>query len=254
MVVYNGDPATELPGVIAGIDVNEITITFGSTVNSVVGLWEYEMIAVPNVSGPDVLLGRGNLSFSPATGFTTQIQTLIRVGSLGIPMNEDWTTQNILYWKLYLQPQFELEDTEIYDDANWPPLSRFLIAKLVVHDWITHLMQTNLASSFGTTEEGVTTTTGSGGLKKLTTGPSSAEWYDTNESLTKVLTKGSSGTSAFDQLSRGVCDLAHRLRAYIPMCGLPSAPTILPVRSDARRIYPPTVTILTCLWYGPDRG
>lgn len=219
----------DLPGVIAG---GNITFTFDSSVNSELGVFEYDII-ISHTVGPDTFPQRGNITYLTAEDFTTQIPTLIKAESLGINVDSSFETQSIMYWKYYLQPQFNILDTDVLLDSTWPILVRFLIAKLVVHDYIVGLMKGSVAASFGSTSETGETTITPGSLKKLETGPANAEWYNGNESLTKLLQIGGSGKSAFDQLRIDICQLAHRVRALIPMCGPLNTTTIIPIKGAA---------------------
>lgn len=253
MIVYK-DPEVELPGVIGGVDNNEMTFEFDSTVNNEIGMYEYEIIATPTGLGDTILLGRGNITFSSNTGFTTQIQTIVEKEAKGIALDQDWINQSIIYWKLYLQDAFDIPDSTIHDDSAWPPLSRFLIGLLVVHDYIAHLMEVTIASSFSSTNADGTIVAGSGAMKKLTTGPSSVEWYDSGESLAKMSAKGANGQSAFDAMGQRICGLAGKLQVYLIMCDVPNY-VILPERGRLRhRCYPPAVTLLRCTYHEPDRG
>lgn len=251
MIVYR-DTEVELSGTIGGTSNNEVTIEFGNTINELVGTYEYELVATP-VSGNAILLGRGNLTFTANTGFTTQIQTIIEKEAKGIFLDQDWITQNIIYWKLWLQDSFAITDALLHDDSSWPPLARFLIAKLVVHDYIAHLMEVTISGNFSSTD-GTTVSAGSGAMKSLQTGPSKVEWYDSADSINNLTSKGANGMSAFDQMSMGICSLAGKLGVYLPMCEMPNI-IVLPERQSIRRCYPPMVTILTCTYcHEPDRG
>lgn len=219
----------DLPGVISGVGNNIVTFLFDNTVNADLGVFEYKVIQDP-ASGPDLELTRGNISYLPANNFTFQIHTLIQGESLGLTVDPNFETQSIAYWKLYLQPQFEIADADVQLDTAWPVLARFLIAKLVIHSYIVSLIKGSISSSFGSSTEEGETVVEMGQIKKMKTGPSEAEWYDGNKALTSITTTGATGKSTFDQLAEDICSLAERLHSYIPMCGQPANIPIVPIK------------------------
>ena len=255
--VYKEAGDADVTGVISGDDNNIVTFELDATVNADLGLFEYRIIgnlpedplADPPVEAVvDLELGKGNLYFLPVEGFTTQIPTLIDNESMGLVIPENYETQQILYWKAYLAPAFYIPDELAMDETQWPLLGRFLIAKLVVYDFLVQQMKLSLSTSFGTSS-GTTTTTSAGGLKSLQEGPSKAEWYNSSETITNVLKTGANGLSPFDQLRQDICTLAARVKVSLPLCAALPIPTIIPLKASCRRCrcIPNTNSILTYL-------
>lgn len=229
MRVYKTAPV-DLPAVIGGLSMSELTFTFNSPVNDTIGDFEYEIFETPSGGPPIKDLGRGNITWLSATDFTTQVYTLIDGEALpfGITVDPNFRTQSVTYWKLYLQPQFNILDADIEDDSKWPTLVRFLIAKLVLHDFIVGTFKGALISSFGTTSSSASP----GFLKKLETGPSNAEWHDGGDSLAQLLKVGGDGQSAFDKMKVDIVNLAHRVRAHIPMVGHLDYSPMIPLKAE----------------------
>jgi hypothetical protein len=135
---------------------------------------------------------------------------------MGLTMDNAFQTQSIQYWQLYLQPGFEIPDGLVFLDSAWPILGRFLIAKLVVHSYITKLLQNFVGGALATSSS---SGSGDGALKKLETGPSNAEFYNPADSLEVIMKAGTGGASPFDQLTKDICQLAQRVKIYLPICG-----------------------------------
>lgn len=224
MTVYKETGDIAIVGIISGTDSNEVSFEFGPTINTELGTFEYEIIEDP-ATGEDLSIGRGNIIWLTSTQFTTQIFTLIEGESkpFGITVDDNYRTQSVLYWKLYLQGGFNIDDEDVELDSVWPTLVRFLIAKLVVHSWLTGLLRGSLMGGFAAGDGAP------GPLKKLETGPSNAEWHDGATSLANLLKVGPDGLNAMDRLSSDICSLARRVAVYLPMC--PVVPVVvLPIK------------------------
>lgn len=245
MTVQKDLGPVDLVGVISGTDSSEVTFEFGPSVNADLGEFEYEIIEDPT-TGADVSLGRGSIIWLTSTDFSTQIYTLIEGESkpFGITIDDNYRTQSVTYWKLYLQPGFNIPDEDLELDSAWPTLVRFLIAKLVVHSWLAGLLRGSLSGSFGAGA-------GSPGpLKKLETGPSNAEWHDGVKSLAELLKTGPDGKNAIDKLSADVCGLARRVQVSLPMCP-PYNQVVLPIKGERPcRPFDPYSDVILLEYYG----
>jgi len=92
------------------------------------------------------------------------------------------------------------------DPSTWPMIYNFLIAKLVVYEFI----ERNLKSLVG------------GDLvKKITTGPSDVEFVDPEKIL-----KAHGGVEAVDALKSDICEIASTLTVYLTICGKRTIPFI----------------------------
>lgn len=224
------DPPVDLLGTVSGADDNIVTFLLDSSVNSVAKLYEYRVIT-SDADTTEIELVKGNIYYLPVEGFTTQIPTLIANESLGLTIPINFQTQSILYWKYYLAPALNLLLPEqIEDEAYWPMLYKFLIAKLVVHDFLVQQMKLSLSNGFTISGSGVTASASSGSLKSLQEGPSKAEFYDVNSILTELLKKNSNGSSSFDELRSDICTLAQRLTIWLPLCPRDPNLPILPLK------------------------
>lgn len=120
-------------------------------------------------------------------------------------------------WQKFFQDAIVLSDTDIYDETKWPLLWNSLIAKLVVREQITATIKSHVGTSLST---------GKGGLKRIETGPSSAEWYEPN-TTSKNLT--SSGTNSGDSMDSEICELANKLGVRLSICRKLKKPIVFSV-------------------------
>jgi PKD repeat protein len=126
-------------------------------------------------------------------------------------------------WELYLacliDPNISPLDT--FDETKWPALVNDLVINLVLYDIITDKVLAAGASA------AVGTGSGSGGLKKVVTGPAEAEWFGAGDAAYAMMKAG----GLYDQIKQRICILARRLRIPLEFCdGLAwrgMAPTIM---------------------------
>lgn len=142
----------------------------------------------------------------------------------------------IIKWQNYLQPLVEQPTIVLpqntYEASYWPPLVNALIAKLVVLDVLemnaTDFLLKNLNGEGIGTGSSSSTTTSDGGIKSIETGPTKIERYENKDSSSNSernynLSRSIQGMmregGLFDQMRRGICQDADRVRLYLPMCG-----------------------------------
>lgn len=140
-------------------------------------------------------------------------------------------------WRLYLQPlvylktapdepAIEISPEDTHNEFAWPALFNYLIAQLVAYDIILQganqfLANIGKAGSDTVSEE---TSTGQGNIKLIETGPAKTEWYDNVtteklENIGKIYLSATKGGGIIAYLKASICQLANRLRIYLPMCG-----------------------------------
>ena len=119
-------------------------------------------------------------------------------------------------WQLFLADLIDphITGSDIYNETKWPSLVNELIANLIIYDTVTDMLtQAGLA---GTSVD--SNVSNSGGLKRVVTGPSEAEWYSGSESVYNLIKSGGTGGSFYDQIIRRICILSQRLRITLEMC------------------------------------
>lgn len=145
----------------------------------------------------------------------------------------DQNTKNYLIkkWRLCLQAAFSILDEYLGDESKYSQLQNILIAKLVVYDLIIAEARKYMASSLN---GGGNSSGGSAGgnIKKIETGPSSAEWYSGSQTLSALFTPNSKGVSIFDELTYDICMLGQKLKVKLPMCKLYDLDPITPLKTD----------------------
>lgn len=150
-------------------------------------------------------------------------------------------------WRVYLQCAFNIEDDYLEDDSHYTHLQNLLLAKLVVYDYLIKLSKDYMASTMGAGGGGGSTGGAQGGnVKKIETGPTTAEWYSGSDTLEAIFKPNSSGQSAFDELTTDICGIAQHpsIRVKLPMCCLHGIDPMVPIKSNVQR-YVDTNTFLS---------
>lgn len=120
-------------------------------------------------------------------------------------------------WQKFFQDAIVLSDTDIYDETKWPLLWNSLIVKLVIREQIIASVKSSIGTSLST---------GKGGLKRIETGPSSAEWYQPTESSKSLM---SSGSNMADSMDSEICELANKLGVRLSICRKLKKPIVFSV-------------------------
>lgn len=151
-------------------------------------------------------------------------------------------------WQLYLQPLVEIpymvavEDT--YNEYKWPGLVNNLIAQLVAYDIIIQAANQFIASSTKISEGSINP--GEPGepipprkqqIKSIETGPAKTEWYEDKTSvedseaannISQAIANSTKAGGALDQMQQNICQLASRVRIFLPICGQLEHSPIIP--------------------------
>lgn len=199
-------------------------------------------LTVSNADGQDTMSAFILISEDPAI-----MMPIINMVECKIPKNlldYPCAMTYIRKWQLWLQPQVNptsIPNNEVYNEAYWPPLYNVLIAELVVYELLMEkankmMIEGNIQSNQNSqvAQDGTVTTVG--GLKKLETGPSSAEWYDAKfndleQQTNFAKTVFSYGTGMIEQYKQYICILSRRLRVSIYLCDELSKPNLIFVKS-----------------------
>mgnify|MGYP001370504713 CR=1 FL=1 len=137
----------------------------------------------------------------------------------GITIDINQKDNYIKIEQLFLQPLLNppISDTDIFIESKWPYLANVLVAELVSYRLITDQVN-NLILALSSSSSS-TTSNAQRELKKIVTGPSEAEWYNSAETTTNFLTETFKSGSIFDKTSLGIiCALASRLGIQHPFC------------------------------------
>lgn len=152
------------------------------------------------------------------TPLTQLFQTFIPPG---LEVDESSAENIKRKWQLFLQPLVNPE-IDVFDELFWPPLVNYMIAQLIAYDLIIAAANRYL---IGIGLQSGTDTTGSAGeVKSVRTGPSEVEWFQGSETWSEVFKQG--GT--FEELTKQICTLAHRLRITLYICEHLSHSPIVP--------------------------
>lgn len=202
-----------------------ITFSFNATQTNQSSLVDYLMVETPLTT--PTTIAYGTINFLPIGQSIPFSEIILNEIPPGVVIPESFITIKAYEWRLFLQNSItpSIPDADVQNEAAWPFLVNLLIAKLIIHDFLTKALKSNLTGTDGTG--------GSGNLKKLETGPANAEWYDTFSSMGDMLTVDKNGNSILTALAWDICELASRLSIYLKLCGPASNIPIIPVRAES---------------------
>lgn len=136
-------------------------------------------------------------------------------------------------WQLYLQPLVEPEVPldKYNDEFAYPALVNQLIVELAAYDWlitgIMNLVRTvssSVEDSSSSSDGSVVSEPTNGNVKKITTGPTEVEFFESKlsgedvSSITKTVTGALQPGGILDSIKSNICMLAERLDIYLPIC------------------------------------
>lgn len=158
-------------------------------------------------------------------------------------------------WQMYLQPlvfiPVEISESDTFNEVKWPGLVKMLIAQLSAYDVILQSANAFIAmASSNSSSEGET-----GGeptpiedleqqIKSIETGPSKTEWFENKsyledseaiENLANAFSLATKAGGALDQLRMSICQLASRLRIFLPICDQLDHSPIIPRITSKRK-------------------
>jgi hypothetical protein len=238
--VYNRDSVPVLLYELASTSVGNglITFTFNASQTDQPDLVDYLMVEDP--AGVSLVIQNGTASFMPI-GYLVPFSELVlneTPGGLVIP--ENFVTIKAYEWRLFLQNAIypNISDANLNNEAAWPVLVNYLIAKLVVYDYILKSIKGLIARNDSTDEAN------SAGVKKIETGPSNAEFFDTVKSMADFLRMDKNGRNSLNALAIDICQLASRVKVYLPICNNPDQGITLPDKAGRIPMENPTTFLL----------
>lgn len=139
-------------------------------------------------------------------------------------------------WQLYLQPLVNhyIPVEEYANEMYYEALENQLIMELSAYDFmvteISNMLKIIGAKAAGYSSSNNSSTVVSGGnvgtIKKITTGPTEVEYFDSGSSISdelSSLTKFLQSDGVIDTIKQNICMLSARLEIYLPICNsLPS--------------------------------
>lgn len=132
-------------------------------------------------------------------------------------------------WQLYLQPlvNHEVPIEEYSNELFYEALENQLIMELAVYDFmvvtLTNLLQakTQTETENSSSSQPGPNTQPNGNIKKISTGPTEVEFYDTSESSSNTMSsaiKAVQPGGILDVMRKNICMLAERLSIFLPIC------------------------------------
>lgn len=164
---------------------------------------------------------------------------------LSEPMSNDQKAIFINKWQLYIHPLVnrprgkEIPLEHYNDELYYEGLENQLIMELAAWDYLNVKILNILIGSgqyikeitqSGSTDNESFEGTRGDRVKKITTGPTEVEYYDTLSESTAALFKAYSQAikpgGILDELRKNLCMLAQRLNIFLPFCDQPYNPVI----------------------------
>lgn len=196
-----------------------VTVSFDTNHTSTPGYYDYQLVETKN-NGNKMYLQLGNLSIEQLEGLTTGIDAFIRSETpANLSIVPNFKNQKIKYWQSFLSILTNPIKTNPHNEASWSILEKALIGKLVIYEALLLATKGSYVGFINATSKTDTSTQSSGGVKSITTGPTSVEFHDVSSSVSSMMKpNGPAGLSAFDKFKEDLCILAKRLRISLPMC------------------------------------
>lgn len=147
----------------------------------------------------------------------------------GFSVTNNYIEERLKYWQLLLQDAADISSDDVYDLDKWAALKDgdkwlILLSYCVVYDVYVRILSGNFLS-MGSSEE--SENSGGGNVKKIVTGPTEVEYYDSSTSLAALLKVITGPNGLFDQFLALACAFAQQLGVFLPFCSLPSRAKII---------------------------
>lgn len=230
MKYYKNGP-TETPEEISGaitLATGVVSFNLLPAVLDEVGIFEYVIIETRSDT-TEVPLIKGNIIIEEYVPFSLSIEAFLATElPTGMELDYNFRTQKIKYWRLFFQDTYDIPDSAINNDAVWPILVNALIAKLVVYDAIALALQGNLMAILGGNSVSTSSSTTTGDVKSIETGPAKVEFFPAGETVSQILrsTASSQKGNVLDEFQTSLCILARKLTLKLGMCKADKVVTI----------------------------
>lgn len=218
-----------------------VTFTFSGSNTAQVAFVDY--FIREDLGGSNVLqLVYGTMNCVDASKYIPFVDIVLNETPPGLTIPENYITIKSYEWRLFLQKAIEpnIADADVNNETAWPTLVNYLIAKLVVYEYLLKQLKSLIAKNSSTDESNAT------GVKKIETGPSNAEFFDSMGSMSKLLQTGKNGEPFIATFAQEACQLAKRLRIFLPLCNNPDNHPIIPLKQGREPLIDP-IALLTDL-------
>lgn len=215
------NPPNLLYTILGVSGIGTVAVTFTNLQTDLAEISDFQIVETPAIP-----LQYGSANFTLAQDYVPFADLIENEQPSGLVVPASYVTLKTMEWRLYLQKAISpaISDADVQNEAAWPFLVNVLIAKLVVFDFIIKSIKSLMASS-------TSGDSGSGAnIKKITTGPTDVEYFDAFASLAKFFLPGANG-SALDNLAIDICQLAKRVRVYLPLCNNPNTDPTIPLKA-----------------------
>lgn len=219
--VYSLVDGTLLYDITGSINHTTGVISFSLTSTHTQNLGNFEYRVFKLVTGdPEVLLTWGRISVITPFNLINSIDSfLLAELPMGLTLRPEFKIQKLAYWRLFLKDSFTpaIPESSLDDATLWSPLANSLIAKLIFYDALLLAAKGSLiAFLFGgsiSSNEG-----GQPGVKSITTGPATVEYFEGNKIIEGLFKSNNGGLSAFNILQQDICMLTSKLGIHLSIC------------------------------------
>jgi hypothetical protein len=207
-----GSPLVSISGVI---NVTFQTVSFPIPNSYVAGAADYEYILFKDYLVNNTVLCYGGLHVKELPLSIISIQSFIDAELSTSPLSLSFVASKTQYWQEFLKDSFVPSIVLPHIESSWPLLGKALIAKLIIYDALQMALRGSLLAFAGFTGSAG----GGGNVKKVTTGPADAEFFDASATIEKLFKpQGKDNKTAFQMLGSDICELAGKLRIQLGMC------------------------------------
>lgn len=198
-------------------------ITFPAKGKYKIFLGESTQMFDPEGSGPPPYIPTATveLIIDEVHGANFSIGQLVKAGLSPEMVHSEIVLNNLIRkWQLFLQSAIypEISDENLFNESEWPYLVNILISKLVLHDLILKAASLAMTAYTNTSLSTSTTSNKKGPVKRIETGPSSAEWYDSSTFWSSMFKGAADNPGVFGLLVAEICMYADRVKVELPMC------------------------------------
>ena len=144
-------------------------------------------------------------------------------------------------WQLYIYPLVNhyIDVSNYTNELYYEALENTLIMEAAAYDFMVERSNQIIqeAGNLVSQSSSSGSSTGSGGIKQIQTGPTEVQYFDVNTSATERLTevvKALKPEGVIALLRDNLCMLAERLEIYLPICRRGPVPRIVPEVANRR--------------------
>lgn len=175
-------------------------------------------LTVTNADGSDTVSWSINVSESNLISLSILDQVILMM-PIAYNINPSYVNLEIQKWQTILYRAAGVNSSAMFIESNWPPLYLTLISRLVVFDYLTKIINESIILNNSTSSS---TGSSSSPIKKIVTGPTEVEYFDSNKAVAEFL----KNTGFMANLQSMICGLASTIGVKLDICSSSKSPFI----------------------------